>query len=537
MPVRLELNVQNRFVGDSLDAFNIVAELPGTDKAAEVVMLGAHFDSWHSGTGAVDNAAGSAAMMEAMRILKATGLRLRRTVRLVLWTGEEQGLLGSQAYVKEHFGDPATMTLKPEHARVSAYFNMDNGAGAIRGVYLQGNEAVRPIFATWMEPFRSLGMTTMAIRSVASTDHRSLDAIGIPAFQFIQDPLDYGSNAAPHQQRRLRAGAAGRHDEERRHRRVVRLSRRRARRAAAAQAAAAPAAAPGRPRSKAACRWRCRCCSPLPPAPSPTSSPASLAARELADARAASAAELAAARQDNQWLRHELERQQASLGATQALLDKAELNLREAFQSLAAEALNSNRGAFLDLARTAFEGLTKQSTAQMDARKQAIDALVQPLTDTMKQVHDRLGAVEKERTASFAQLAEQIAALGTTTHTLVARAAHALGARPLGRDAAAPRRRARRHAAPLRLRGAAGPVVRRGPPAPRSHRPAAARQEHRRGRQGAARSVSRRAGGQRRRGRASNGCRRTRAASASTWNGWAARPTGSRSRASRPRWW
>jgi len=195
VPVRLELNVQNRFVGDSLDAFNIVAELPGTDKAAEVVMLGAHFDSWHSGTGAVDNAAGSAAMMEAMRILKATGLRLRRTVRLVLWTGEEQGLLGSQAYVKEHFGDPAAMTLKPEHARVSVYFNMDNGSGAIRGVYLQGNEAVRPIFAAWMEPFRSLGMTTMAIRNVASTDHRSLDAIGIPAFQFIQDPLDYGSNA------------------------------------------------------------------------------------------------------------------------------------------------------------------------------------------------------------------------------------------------------------------------------------------------------------------------------------------------------
>src|SRR6188768_304419 len=143
-----------------------------------------------------------------------------------------------------------------------------------------------------------------------------------------------------------------------------------------------------------------------------------LAARELAEARAVFAGELAAARQDNQWLRHELERQQASLGATQALLDKAELNLRDAFRSLAAEALNSNRGAFLDLARTAFEGLTKQSTAQMDARKQAIDALVQPLTDTMKQVHDRLGAVEKERTASFAQLAEQIAALGATTHTL-----------------------------------------------------------------------------------------------------------------------
>jgi len=195
VPVRLELNVQNRFVGDSLDAFNLVAELPGTDKAAEVVMLGAHFDSWHSATGATDNAAGSAVMMEAMRILKTTGLRLRRTVRLVLWTGEEQGRLGSLAYVKEHFGDLDTMALKPEHARVSAYFNMDNGAGVIRGVYLEGNEAVRPIFTTWMEPLRSLGMTTMAIRGTTNTDHQSIDAIGIPAFQFIQDPLEYGSSS------------------------------------------------------------------------------------------------------------------------------------------------------------------------------------------------------------------------------------------------------------------------------------------------------------------------------------------------------
>ena len=195
VPVRLELNVQNRFVGDSLDAFNVVAELPGTDKAAEVVMLGAHFDSWHSATGATDNAAGSAVMMEAMRILKTTGLRLRRTVRLVLWTGEEQGRLGSLAYVKEHFGDLDTMALKPEHARVSAYFNMDNGAGVIRGIYLEGNEAVRPIFTTWMEPLRSLGVTTMAIRGTTNTDHQSIDAIGIPAFQFIQDPLEYGSSS------------------------------------------------------------------------------------------------------------------------------------------------------------------------------------------------------------------------------------------------------------------------------------------------------------------------------------------------------
>jgi hypothetical protein len=195
VPVQLELNVQNRFVGDSLDASNIVAELPGTDKAAEVVMLGAHFDSWHSGTGATDNAVGSAVMMEAMRILKATGLRLRRTVRLALWTGEEQGLLGSRAYVKQHFADRDTMTLRPEHARIAGYFNMDNGGGAIRGVFLQGNDAVRPVFAAWMEPLRSLGMTTLSIRSTGSTDHIPFDEVGLPGFQFIQDPLEYGADS------------------------------------------------------------------------------------------------------------------------------------------------------------------------------------------------------------------------------------------------------------------------------------------------------------------------------------------------------
>ena len=194
MAVQVELNVDNRFT-DTLDSFNVIAELPGTDKASEVVMLGAHFDSWHSATGATDNAAGSAAMMEAMRILKATGLRLRRTVRLALWTGEEQGLLGSRAYVKQRFGDRDTMTLTQEHARFSGYFNMDNGAGAIRGVYLQGNDAVRPVFATWLEPFRSLGMTTLAIRSVGSTDHAAFDEVGLPGFQFIQDPLEYGSDS------------------------------------------------------------------------------------------------------------------------------------------------------------------------------------------------------------------------------------------------------------------------------------------------------------------------------------------------------
>jgi carboxypeptidase Q len=193
MPVTIELNVQNRFVDDTLDAFNVIAEIPGTDRADEIVMLGAHFDSWHAGTGATDNAAGSAAMMEAMRILKATGVRLRRTVRLALWTGEEQGYFGSRAYVKQHFGDRETIQLKPGHAKLSGYFNLDNGTGAIRGVYLQGNEAIRPIFAAWMEPFRSLGMTTLTIRNTGGTDHLSFDEVGLPGFQFIQDPVEYGT--------------------------------------------------------------------------------------------------------------------------------------------------------------------------------------------------------------------------------------------------------------------------------------------------------------------------------------------------------
>ena len=145
MPVTIELEVKNTFHDDPM-SFNVVAEIPGSDKASELVMLGAHFDSWHTGTGATDNAAGSAVMIEAMRILKQSGLKLRRTVRLALWGGEEQGLIGSREYVKAHFADRADMVLKPEHERLSGYFNVDNGTGAIRGVYLQGNEAVAPIF-------------------------------------------------------------------------------------------------------------------------------------------------------------------------------------------------------------------------------------------------------------------------------------------------------------------------------------------------------------------------------------------------------
>ena len=193
IPVALEIDVKNRFVDADLNSLNVIAELPGTDKADEIVMIGAHFDSWHSGTGATDNGVSSAVMIEAMRILKASGLKPRRTIRMGLWTGEEQGLLGSRAYVKQHFADRADMVLKPEHAKLAAYFNMDNGGGAFRGVYLQGNEAVAPIFEAWMKPFASLGMSTLTIRPTSGTDHLSFDAVGLPGFQFVQDPLEYGS--------------------------------------------------------------------------------------------------------------------------------------------------------------------------------------------------------------------------------------------------------------------------------------------------------------------------------------------------------
>jgi hypothetical protein len=191
IPVKLRINIVNKFYDDNLDSFNIVAEIPGTDKADEVVMLGAHFDSWASGDGATDNAAGSAVMMEAMRILKASNLKVRRTVRLALWTGEEEGLLGSRAYVKEHFADRTSMTLRPDYAKLSAYFNVDNGTGKIRGIYLQENEAARPIFEKWMEPFKVEGMTTLSSNGTSGTDHVSFDEVGLPGFQFIQDPVEY----------------------------------------------------------------------------------------------------------------------------------------------------------------------------------------------------------------------------------------------------------------------------------------------------------------------------------------------------------
>ncbi|MGI9140270.1 MAG: M28 family metallopeptidase [Gemmatimonadaceae bacterium] len=193
LPVTLEMFVQSTAHAEDKTAFNVIAEIPGSDRKDEIVMLGAHFDSWHYSSGATDNASGSAVMLEAMRILKALNLPLRRTVRLALWTGEEQGLLGSRAYVNNHFADRATMQLKPDHAKFQAYFNMDNGTGAFRGIYLQQNAAIGPVFRAWMEPFHDLGMTTITIENTGGTDHQSFDAVGLPGFQFIQDGIEYGT--------------------------------------------------------------------------------------------------------------------------------------------------------------------------------------------------------------------------------------------------------------------------------------------------------------------------------------------------------
>ena len=189
--VEMQVNLKARVSDTANDAYNLSAEIPGGSKKDQVVMVGAHFDSWHTGTGATDNAAGSAVMMEVVRILKALDVKMDRTVRIALWSGEEQGLLGSKAYVKEHFGDPRTMKLTAAHAKLSGYFNLDNGSGKIRGVYLQGNDAMRPLFEQWLEPFRDLGVSTITIRNTSGTDHLSYDAVGLPGFQFIQDPLDY----------------------------------------------------------------------------------------------------------------------------------------------------------------------------------------------------------------------------------------------------------------------------------------------------------------------------------------------------------
>jgi hypothetical protein len=192
--VMMDLDVRNSFYDQDQDSFNVLAEIPGTDKdrKGELVMLGGHFDSWHTGTGATDNAAGSAVMMEAVRILKALNLPMKRTVRIGLWTGEEQGLLGSRAYVDKLFG-PSRDSLTQPAVRFSGYFNVDNGTGAIRGVYLQGNSAVAPVFEAWMKPFADKGMKTLTLQNTGGTDHLSFDALGLPGFQFIQDPVEYGT--------------------------------------------------------------------------------------------------------------------------------------------------------------------------------------------------------------------------------------------------------------------------------------------------------------------------------------------------------
>lgn len=191
--VSLELNVQNTFLMNDSTEYNVIAEIPGTDLADEVVMLGAHMDSWHGSTGTTDNGTGTVICMEAVRILKAIGVKPRRTIRIALWSGEEQGLLGSNGYVKKHIGDRKTMKLKSGHGKIAAYFNLDNGAGKIRGIYAQGNDAVVPIFRAWLAPFKDLAANTVTNRNTGSTDHIPFDAIGVPGFQFIQDPLEYGS--------------------------------------------------------------------------------------------------------------------------------------------------------------------------------------------------------------------------------------------------------------------------------------------------------------------------------------------------------
>ena len=194
IPVTVELEVRAR-ITDPVDSFNVIGEIPAQPAMSdpELVMLGGHLDSWTGGTGATDNAAGCAVALEAVRILEAIGARMPRTVRLALWTGEEEGIYGSKAYVKAHFADPQVMKPAPEHAKVSAYYNLDNGSGKIRGIYLQGNDMARPIFEAWLAPFKDMGVETVSIRNTGGTDHLSFDAVGIPGFQFIQDPLEYAT--------------------------------------------------------------------------------------------------------------------------------------------------------------------------------------------------------------------------------------------------------------------------------------------------------------------------------------------------------
>jgi hypothetical protein len=214
VPVNMEMNVDAKFTGDHEHGFDTVAEIPGTDPKLkdEVVMVGGHLDSWASATGATDHGAGTVVAMEVMRILNTLQVKPRRTIRVALWTGEEEGEYGSAGYVKQHFGSAPLSTapdqmklpewlrktggpleLKPEQQKISAYFNLDNGSGRIRGIYLQHNAAIAPIFQQWIEPLHDLGVTAITLRDTGGTDHEAFNAVGVPGFQFIQDPLDYGS--------------------------------------------------------------------------------------------------------------------------------------------------------------------------------------------------------------------------------------------------------------------------------------------------------------------------------------------------------
>ena len=208
--VTMTVDLAVEYQDQDLNGYNTVAEIPGSDLKDEIVMLGGHLDSWQSGTGATDNGAGCAVMMEAVRILQVAGLKPRRTIRIALWTGEEQGLLGSRAYVKQHFGyfgDGTTpafggggqnqsslpLTKLPEYDKLSSYFNIDNGTGKVRGVYMQGNDNVRSIFRNWLSPFKEMGANTLTLSNTGGTDHLSFDAIGLPGFQFIQDEIEYSA--------------------------------------------------------------------------------------------------------------------------------------------------------------------------------------------------------------------------------------------------------------------------------------------------------------------------------------------------------
>ena len=195
VPVKMELDIKTNIKPQPQKGYNLVAEIPGTDPVLknELVIIGGHFDSWHGATGATDNGAGSIVMMEVMRILKKLNLNMKRTIRIVLWGGEEQGLFGSLAYVNKNVAEFSTMKPQRDYDRISAYYNLDNGSGKIRGIHLQNNEALRPLFKEWLAPFKELEGNTVSIKNSGYTDNEPFDLVGIPAFQFIQDELNYES--------------------------------------------------------------------------------------------------------------------------------------------------------------------------------------------------------------------------------------------------------------------------------------------------------------------------------------------------------